>query len=83
MLEKIRRGGTPFFDTYYIYDPENHKYIGLLEDHCRGVKNRYFVGWYFGGTYYPESRKPGKTRVFNDEKAALNYILNGGAIDDL
>lgn len=78
MLEKIRRSGTPFFDTYHIYNPETGHYIGILEDHCRRVEKRYFVGWYFeGGIYYPGKTQPGKTRVFDSEDAALDYIVKG------
>jgi hypothetical protein len=36
--------GNAYFDTYYVYDKEGHQ-IGILEDHCRGVKEEYFVGW--------------------------------------
>lgn len=36
--------GNAYFDTYYVRD-ENGNEIGLLEDHCRGVKQEYFVGW--------------------------------------
>jgi len=78
MLQKIRRSGTPFFDTYHIYDSEKRHYIGILEDHCRGVKSRYFVAWHFeGGIYYPGKAQPGKTKYFEDEDAALDYIVKG------
>lgn len=42
-MEKIRKSGNAYFDTFYIY--AEGKYIGILEDHCRGVKKRYFVAW--------------------------------------
>ena len=77
MIKTIKRSSTPFFDTYYVYDEEHHKYIGLLEDHCRQVKSHYYIGWYFDGTYYPESRKPGKTQMFDNMEDALFYIQTG------
>lgn len=36
--------GNAYFDTYHVYDDEGH-HIGILEDHCRWVKEQYFVGW--------------------------------------
>ena len=45
MLEKIYRSSTPFFNTYHIYDTVKQHFVGILEDHSRGVKQRYFIGW--------------------------------------
>lgn len=77
MLEKVRRGGNYYFDTYYIYDTEKRHYIGILEDHCRGVKHQYFVGWYFENGFIPDGFQPGETKTFDNEQDALNYIVNG------
>lgn len=78
MLQKIRRSSTPFFDTYRIYDPEKRQFVGLLEDHCRGVKSRYFIGWAFPAAHYiPDTRQPAQTQMFDDEAAALAYIAKG------
>lgn len=78
MLEKVYRSCTPYFDTFHIYDTEKRHYIGILEDHCRGVKSRYFVGWHFdSGIFHPNTAQAGKTKSFNDEAAALAYIVKG------
>ena len=44
-MKKIYRKGNAYFDTYYIYTKDGYRYIGILEDHCRGVKKPYFVAW--------------------------------------
>ena len=43
MKIKFNRGNE-YFDTYHIYN-ENGQTIGIIEDHCRGVKQQYFVAW--------------------------------------
>lgn len=75
MLEKRRHSGTAYFDSYYIYDTKNHKFVGIIEDHCRGVAQRYFVGWKFeGNQYIPNGHRQGKTKCFDSYEEALNYI---------
>ena len=76
MLVKVFIKGNAYFDTYYIRDTEkNNKYIGIIEDHCREVKQRYFVGWKFKDNHYiPNSFQSGKTEMFDNYENALNYI---------
>lgn len=75
MLEKIRIKGNAYFDTYYIHDTEKRKYIGIIEDHCRGVRNQYFVGWKFkDNKYIPNSFQEGKSKDFDTYEEAFNYI---------
>lgn len=73
-MEKIRKSGNAYFDTFYIY--AERKYIGILEDHCRGVKERYFVAWagdpYSGNTKY-------RVENFSTEEDALEFITRYGA----
>lgn len=77
IIEKKYRSTTGFFDTYYIYDVENEKYIGLLEDHCRGVQERYFIGWYFPNGYIPGRGNIGRTEFFETEKKLSNTLSRG------
>lgn len=64
-----------YFATYYIYDTEKQKYIGIIEDHDRGVKTRYFVGWKFeNNKFISNTHKCGKTKTFNTYGDALAYI---------
>ena len=75
MLEKIRNRGNAYFDTYYMYSPTERKYIGIIEDHCRGVVERYFIGCKFkDNTFLPTAHRPGKTAMFDTYEEALNYI---------
>lgn len=73
-MEKIRRGGNAYFDTFYIY--HQRKYIGILEDHCRGVKKRYFVAW--AGDPYSNNTEY-KIENFDAEEDALEFIAKYGA----
>jgi len=65
--------GNEYFDTYYVYD-DNGALIGMYEDHCRGVKQRYFVGW--------KLKKPltnpimGETKSFDTKEEAINYAMS-------
>lgn len=75
MLEKRFNRGNAYFDTYYIYDNENNKFIGIIEDHCRGVLERYFVGWKFeNNTYIPDTHQSCKTKSVDTYEEALIYI---------
>lgn len=75
MLEKIFNKGNAYFDTYYIYDNEKKLYVGIIEDHCRGVKERYFVGWKFkNNEFIPGTFQPGKTESFKKYEEALEYV---------
>jgi hypothetical protein len=60
--------GNQYFDTYHICNESGEK-IGMLEDHCRGVKERYFVGWRMDA---PNS-KTGKTELFSSKEDAIKY----------
>ena len=77
MLRQDYISGNAYFDTYYIRDTEKDKYIGIIENHCRGVKKQYFVGWNFKNkNYIPYITKyqPCKTETFDTYDEALNYI---------
>ena len=75
MLEKRFNSGNAYFDTYYIRNTETDKYIGIIEDHCRGVAERYFVGWKFkDNKYIPNTHQQGKSKMFNTYEEALDYI---------
>ena len=68
-MEKIYRQGNAYFDTYYIHTKDG--YIGILEYHCRGVKNPYFVAW--AGN--PYTCKNWKNKVFDTEEEAMDFIV--------
>lgn len=76
MLRPILNSRNAFFDTYYIYDDEKKTYIGVIEDHCRKVARRYYVGWKFkGNDFIPNTFQSGKTEPFYAYEEAINYIL--------
>lgn len=78
MIRKVFNRRNAYFATHYIYDDEAGQYVGILEDHDRGVKRRYFVGWHFdGGVYHPGAFQPGHTEAFYTEEEAMKYILGG------
>ena len=60
--------GNAYFDTYHIYNEQGQR-IGMLEDHCRGVKRQYFVGWKMDAP----NRTTGKTKMFYSRDAAIAY----------
>ena len=62
--------GNAYFDTYYVYDDNNNK-IGILEDHCRGVKRQYFVGW----KNKSQDKETWETKSFYTKDEAINYIV--------
>ena len=70
-MEKIYRQGNTYFDTYYIHTKGG--YIGILEYHCRGVKNPYFVAW-AGNPYTCKSWK-NKVKTFDTEEEAMGFIV--------
>lgn len=75
MLRQDFIKGNAYFDTYYIRDTEKDKYIGIIENHCRGVKKEYFVGWKFkDNKFIPNTFQSGKTETFDTYEKALNYI---------
>lgn len=74
--KKIYNKGNKYFDTYYIYDKDNNKYIGILEIHCRGVKQTYYVGWHFKNYFYPNYQEGAETQNFNTEEEAMIYITD-------
>ena len=75
MLEKRYNRGNAYFDTYYIYDTEKKNFVGIIEDHCRHVAERYFVGWKFeNNKYIPDSHQLGKTKTCDTYDEALSYI---------
>ena len=77
-MEKILNTRNQFFDTYYIYDPNSEKYLGMLEDHCRKVKSRYFVGWHFiNAASFPDPYRESKAEIFETEAEAIAFIQSG------
>lgn len=75
MLRKEFNRKNQFFTTYYIYDTDKQKYIGIIEDHDRGVKHRYFIGWKFqNNEFVPNTQQQGKTKTFYNYDDALTYI---------
>lgn len=75
MLKKIFNRGNAYFDTYWIYNEQERKYVGIIEDHCRGVKQRYFEGWKFKDNHFvPNTYQPGKTKMCDTYEEALAYI---------
>ena len=64
--------GNAYFDTYHIYS-EQGQLVGMLEDHCRGVKNRYFIGWRLDAP----NGKTGKTEMFYSRDEAVAYATSG------
>ena len=70
-MEKIYRQGNAYFDTYYIHTKDG--YIGILENHCRGVKESYFVAW-AGNPYTCKSWK-NKVKTFDTEEEAMGFIV--------
>lgn len=77
MLRKDYNRGNAYFDTYHIFDTDAGHYVGIVEDHCRGVKNRYFVGWKFPGNHYiPGTFQAGKTETFCTLEETIKYITS-------
>jgi hypothetical protein len=75
MLEKQLNHRNLYFDTYYIRDTSANKYIGIIEDHCRHVQNRYFIGWQFENNHFvPNTHGKGRSALFNTYEEALTYI---------
>ena len=74
MLKPIFNRRNTYFKTYYIYDTEADKYVGIVEDHDSGVVERYFVGWKFrDNTFTPLTNKSGKTKEFDTFEDAIKY----------
>lgn len=75
MLRKDFNRGNAFFDTYHIFDTEQDKYIGIIEDHHRSVTEPYFIGWKFKDNHFiPNTFQTGKTKMFDTYEEALAYI---------
>ena len=72
---KIRfNKGNAYFNTYHIYN-ENGKTIGIIEDHCRGVKQQYFVGWKLDNPSKMPGHMTGKTESFDTIEEAMIYSV--------
>lgn len=75
MLQKRFNRGNAYFDSYDIWDTEKEHFVGVVEDHCRDVVERYFVGWKFqDNLYIPGRPRPAKTKMFDTYEEALDYI---------
>ncbi len=74
MLKPIFNRRNTYFKTYYIYDTDEDKYVGIVEDHDNRVVERYFVGWKFReNTFIPNTNQSGKTKEFYTFEDAINY----------
>lgn len=73
MKIKFNRGNA-YFDTYYIYNEEGQK-IGIIEDHCRGVKQQYFVGWKLHNPSHLARETTGETQTFDTKEEAIFYSV--------
>ena len=63
-------GGVPV-----MYDAENRNFVGIIEDHCRHVAERYFVGWKFeNNRFFPMGHQLGKSKTCDTYEEALRYI---------
>jgi len=72
---KIRyHRGNEYFDTYYIYN-EQGQTIGIIEDHCRRVKQQYFVGWKLSNPSELLGHLTGKTETFDSKEEAMIYSV--------
>lgn len=60
-----------YFDVYHIY--ENGHLLGIFEDHCRDVKERYFIGWKLDKPI--GVNRTGKTKMFSTKEDAINYSI--------
>ena len=67
--------GNAYFDSYDIYD-DNNKYVGGYEDHCRGVKQPYFVGWRNDATKNKYDIGKWQSKTFDNKDEAINFALN-------
>ena len=56
-----------------FYDDCPDGYVGILEHHCRGVKNPYFVAW--AGNPYTFKRWKNKVKTFDKEEEAMDFIV--------
>ena len=66
--------GNSYFDTYHIFNNQG-KLIGILEDHCRQVKNQYFVGWKLHNPSKMSGSITGETESFETEEKAIFYSV--------
>lgn len=75
MLEKRFNRRNLYIDTYHVYDTERKEFVGVIEDHCRDVSKRYFIGWKFeDNRFIPGSFQSGKTKMCDTYEEALEYI---------
>ena len=76
MIEARLNHRNAYFDTYYIWDKAADNYIGIIEDHCRQVAERYFIGWKFeNNKFIPNGNcNKAKTAMFDTYEEALSYI---------
>lgn len=74
MIMKHNRGNA-YFDTYYIYN-EQQQIAGIIEDHCRQVKQQYFIGWKLDNpSHYTAGETAGKTKMFDTIEEAMIYSV--------
>lgn len=72
MKEVLTQRGM-YFDAYKIYNKDG-KLIGMYEDHCRGVKNQYFVAW--ANLQQKSYGLTGATESFYTKDEAISYTLS-------
>lgn len=70
-MKKIYRKGNAYFDTYYIHTKDG--YIGMLQDHCRSVKQTYFIA--FAGNPYTCKNWENRVKTFDTEEEAMEFIV--------
>lgn len=70
-MKKIYRKANAYFDTYYMHTKD--RYIGILENHCRGVQQAYFVAW--AGNPYTCKSWENRVKTFNTEEEAMKFIV--------
>ena len=73
MKIKFNRGNA-YFDTYHIYNDKG-VIVGMIEDHCRGVKERYFIGWKLDNPSKLSGELTGKTEMFSTKEEAMIYSV--------
>ena len=73
MKIKFNRGNA-YFDTYHIHN-ENGQTVGIIEDHNRGVKQQYFVGWKLDNPSKMQGSVTGETESFDTIEEAMIFSV--------
>lgn len=73
MKIKFNRGNA-YFDTYHIHNG-NGQTVGIIEDHNRGVKQQYFVGWKLDTPSKMSGHLTGETKSFYTKEEAMIFSI--------